>query len=87
MQFLITNKHLFSLTRAEKRKLKTNVMMSKKVRTRKPIQCHSHHQKMMKKYGSVEEIIEELQSIQKIFAVKEKRGRKKKVLEPVVKQL
>ena len=33
-------------------------MMSKKVKTRTPQQCHSHHQKMMKKYVTLDSIIE-----------------------------
>jgi hypothetical protein len=32
-------------------------MMSKKVKTRSPQQCHSHHQKMIKKFGSISGII------------------------------
>jgi hypothetical protein len=35
-------------------------MMSKKVKTRNAQQCHSHHQKMMKKYGSLDGIIENM---------------------------
>lgn len=35
-------------------------MMSKKVKTRNAQQCHSHHQKMMKKYGSLFGIIENM---------------------------
>jgi hypothetical protein len=31
--------------------------MSKKVKSRNSTQCHTHHQKMMAKYGSIEEII------------------------------
>lgn len=34
--------------------------MSKKVKTRTPQQCHSHHQKMMKKYVSMENIIQKM---------------------------
>jgi hypothetical protein len=34
--------------------------MSKRVRSRNPVQCHSHHQKMMKKYGCLAEIIKNL---------------------------
>jgi hypothetical protein len=37
-------------------------MMSKKVKTRSPQQCHSHHQKMTNKHGSIEKVIEFLQS-------------------------
>jgi hypothetical protein len=34
--------------------------MSKSVKSRTPQQCHSHHQKMIKKYGCVETIIMKL---------------------------
>lgn len=37
-------------------------MMSKKVKTRSPQQCHSHHQKMTNKHGSIEKVIKFLQS-------------------------
>ena len=35
-------------------------MMSKKVKSRNAQQCHSHHQKMVKKYGSLAGIIENM---------------------------
>lgn len=37
-------------------------MMSKKVKTRSPQQCHSHHQKMIKKYGTIDNIINDVQN-------------------------
>lgn len=37
-------------------------MMSKKVKTRSPQQCHSHHQKMIKKYGSIDNIVSDVQN-------------------------
>jgi hypothetical protein len=37
--------------------VKINVKMSQKIRTRKPAQCRSHNQKMLIKYGSIENII------------------------------
>jgi len=49
---------LFELNVEEKRRLKVNVKMSQAVKSRTPIQCHSHHQKMLKKYGSICGIIE-----------------------------
>jgi hypothetical protein len=42
----------------ERSKLKINVLMSKQVRTRTSHQCHSHHQKMIKKFGSLTSLIE-----------------------------
>jgi len=32
-------------------------MMSKRVKSRTPQQCHSHHQKMIKKFGSIPDIL------------------------------
>ncbi len=31
--------------------------MSKRVKTRNPAQCHTHHQKMLRKYKDIEGII------------------------------
>lgn len=51
---------LFDLSVSEKKNLRVNVMMSKKIKTRTPQQCHSHHQKMVKKYGGHEGIVRTL---------------------------
>lgn len=59
----MNNKGIFDLPLQEKKKIKINVMLSKKIPTRNSIQCHSHHQKMIIKYGSVENIIAELNPI------------------------
>jgi hypothetical protein len=48
---------MFSLSLSEKKNLRVNVMMSKKVKSRNAQQCHSHHQKMIKKYGDLQAII------------------------------
>jgi hypothetical protein len=57
---LQTNSRLFELSLSEKKNLRINVLMSKKVKTRSSQQCHSHHQKMMKKYGSIEILLIEM---------------------------
>jgi hypothetical protein len=57
---LQTNSRLFELSLSEKKNLRINVLMSKKVKTRSSQQCHSHHQKMMKKYGSIETLLIEM---------------------------
>jgi hypothetical protein len=54
---------LFSLSVEEKRKTKVNIQMSRAVKTKNAIQCHSHHQKMVKKHGSVEAVIRKLQHL------------------------
>lgn len=43
----------------QKKKYKVNVMMSKWIKTRSSIQCHTHHQKMIKKYDSIDTIVKE----------------------------
>lgn len=45
------------LSIAERKKLKINVLMSNYIKTRNPEQCRSHHQKMMIKYGTLENIL------------------------------
>lgn len=37
--------------------------MSKAVQTRTAIQCHSHHQKMMAKHGSIDAIISHFKTL------------------------
>jgi hypothetical protein len=59
--FLAEFGYMFAMTPRERRQKKINLLMSKRVRTRNPVQCHSHHQKMVKKYGCLAEIIKNLQ--------------------------
>lgn len=47
-------------------------MMSRKVKTRSAQQCHSHHQKMIKKHGSIDLVIEFLRKERALR--KEKKG-------------
>jgi len=64
-----------NLSLGEKKKLRVNVMMSKFIQTRNSTQCHTHHQKMMEKFHSIEAIIKELSSVlkkPKQIAVEEK---------------
>lgn len=56
-EFLKLHPELFDLSVSQKKNLRVNVMMSKKIKSRTPQQCHSHHQKMVKKYGNIENII------------------------------
>jgi hypothetical protein len=48
----------FKLDYFERTKLKINVSMSEKVGTRTSHQCHSHHQKMIMKFGSLAKLLE-----------------------------
>jgi hypothetical protein len=41
----------------ERAKVKINVKMSDKIGTKTPHQCHSRHQKMLRKYGGIENLI------------------------------
>jgi hypothetical protein len=47
----------------ERKSKKIHIKMSKLVKTRNPIQCRSHHQKMLAKFGSLENIIEEFREL------------------------
>lgn len=44
----------------QKRKYHLNRMMSKHIGTRSPVQCRSHHQKMLQAFGSPEAIVGQL---------------------------
>jgi hypothetical protein len=57
MEFLIANPGLFELSINLKKNLRVNVMMSKKVKSRSSQQCHSYHQKMILKHGSIDGVI------------------------------
>jgi predicted P-loop ATPase len=41
----------------ERTKLRVNVQMSDKIGTKTPHQCHSRHQKMLIKYGSLDNLL------------------------------
>ena len=57
IKFLQLNHHLFDLSLEERRSLKVNKLMSHFVKTRDCLQCRSHHQKMIQKFGSIQGII------------------------------
>ncbi len=57
IRFVAKNSALFSLSFKEKKNLQINKKMSLTVKSRSPSQCHTHHQKMMMKYGSIEAIV------------------------------
>jgi hypothetical protein len=61
MQALKQYASILCLSPQERRVKKVNLLLSRKVRTRSPLQCHSHHQKMMAKYGSLEKVISQLE--------------------------
>ena len=71
-EFLMRFPEIYNLPTNEKKNMKVNVLMSKRIKTRNPQQCHTHHQKMVKKYGSIANIIttmtEELEMSAKIMA-------------------
>lgn len=55
--FLKKNTILFAMSVQERKFLKINVLMSEAVRSRSPAKCHSFHQKMMVRFGSIKDII------------------------------
>jgi hypothetical protein len=60
LKFLKNKRALFDLTPLERQILKVNVLMSRKIPTRTSTQCYSHHQKMLVKHGSIDNIINNL---------------------------
>lgn len=57
MRFLEESGHLFDSNWAQRKNIKINVLMSEYIKTRSPLQCRSHHQKMMKFHHSIPQII------------------------------
>lgn len=65
INFLINHGDLLTLPNEEKKKRKVNVIMSRAVQSRNSTQCHTHHQKMIAKYGSIEAVIAQFQYLVK----------------------
>jgi hypothetical protein len=55
-----SNAAWFRLRYPKRKHLRINVLMSQKVATRTPIQCHSHHQKMLQKYKTVGNLLRKM---------------------------
>jgi hypothetical protein len=53
---------LFEMTRGERKSVKINVKMGSYLKTRNPLQCRSHHQKMLEAHKTVQGIIAFLKS-------------------------
>lgn len=62
INFLNKHRSLVEISPIERKIKKVNLQMSKYVKTRTPTQCHTHHQKMMTRYGNIESIIDNLSS-------------------------
>lgn len=56
VSFLKENSNQF-VSYLEKKRARTFILMSQTVKTRTSYQCKSHHQKMIQKYGGIQEII------------------------------
>ena len=56
-EFLSQNQSLFCLSLEERKKVAIHSQMSQAIKSRTSLQCRSHHQKMLKKYGSIENIV------------------------------
>jgi hypothetical protein len=54
---MILERKLFDLSIEEKKYIGINKIMSSYIKTRDSIQCHSHHQKIIKKYGTLDRAI------------------------------
>ena len=52
------NTELCSLSLNERKSKKVNHLMSKRVKSRNPTQCHTHHQKMLEKFKDISAIVE-----------------------------
>jgi hypothetical protein len=61
LEFIHRERRLFDLPLAERKKMRIHHMMSKFIRTRNPCQCRSHHQKMISKFRTIDEIIQNYQ--------------------------
>lgn len=48
---------LFGFSEKERQEVGIHNMMSEKIKTRTPVQCRSHHQKMLKKHKTIANIL------------------------------
>lgn len=64
LHFLREFGNLFESDWHRRKSLKINVLMSEHVKTRSPLQCRSHHQKMMKFHKDIPHIIEHLSKLE-----------------------
>ena len=60
LKFLIKKRKLFNLSSYEKKCIKINCLMAEEIKTRNAAQCHTHRQKMVMKYGSIDNVLIEL---------------------------
>ena len=78
-EFLRTHYGIFDIPLSERKILKVNVLMSLEIKTRNAQQCHSHHQKMMKKYKSIDNLLLNMEF--KCRRKQKKEGKKKREVE------
>ena len=79
LNFVKNNAVLLKMDAKERTKFKVNVMMSEKIKTRVPLQCHNHHVRMLQKFGSIDNILSHIEeeAEKKKKACKEKREKNK----------
>jgi hypothetical protein len=70
VNFLVERKSIMELPPNSRKSKKVHQKMSTMVRSRSSLQCRSHHQKMIKKYGSVSAIIGEFKDLIRPSALK-----------------
>ena len=67
LMFLRKNKKLFSLSLERRKVIKPHVLMGEYISTKSSKQCRSHHQKMMIKYETIDEILKSSSSMKSCF--------------------
>ena len=59
VRFLAQKQDLFSLPAKDRRQANLYIKMSKAIKTRNNVQCHTHHHKMVMRFKTIGEIIGE----------------------------
>jgi hypothetical protein len=63
VNYIAEHKRIFELPLKDKKAKGIHQRMSKHMQTRTSIQCRSHHQKMLSKFGSLDGIINEFRDL------------------------
>jgi hypothetical protein len=60
VNFLATRRALFDMSVNERKCRGVHTKMSKVIKSRTSCQCRSHHQKMLVKYGTIDNVLREM---------------------------
>jgi hypothetical protein len=63
INFLAERRSILELPPNQRKHKKIHQKMSTAINSRNSLQCRSHHQKMLKKYGSISGILEEFKAL------------------------